>query len=95
MCGVDRETIIENYAASELHLVDVMSDIIKENRSKGLDSQFDGTPREVMRDVLSYIDATWGSVGAYLNSMCSFSFVEQVYMRKLLVFPSSTSRGQG
>jgi len=87
VCGVDRETIIENYAESEVHLRYVMEEIMRENRTMGLDSQFDGTPRQVMREALAFLDCRWGSVSAYLNDECGFSFVEQMYLRKLLILP--------
>jgi len=85
VCGVPREIILEDYCNSEMYLLPVMAEIIMENRRKGLGEHFDGTPREVMKSTLEYIDERWGSVADFLNSACSFSFVEQCSLCRLLV----------
>ncbi len=93
-CGVDNDTIVENYHESELYLQEVMDEIIVDNRSKGLNERFDGTPKQVMREVLQFIETTWGSVPKFLNNECSFSFVEQHYLKNLLLLPKKTNTRQ-
>jgi hypothetical protein len=90
VCGVERELIIEDYAQSESYLQEdnIMAEIIEENRARGLNEKFDGSPKEVMQEILNFIDEKWGSVSKYLNDACQVSYVEQHYLRRLLALSS-------
>lgn len=51
---------------------------------KGLDSSFDGTPREVMHETLAFINDKWGSIAEYLDEI-GFSIKEQRQLASVLV----------
>lgn len=42
---------------------------VEENREKGLDAGFDGTPPQVMHETLKFIKAHWGYTSHYLDSV--------------------------
>ncbi len=75
-CGADAKDIVENYHQSEILLEPVMGRIIKEDRDKGLDAGFDGTPEEVMRETIKFISSNWGTLSKYLVSI-GFTLEEQ------------------
>lgn len=54
-----------------------------ENREKGLDSGFDGTPVSVMRETLKFIKANWSSTSRYLDSI-GFTYDWQLRLRNAL-----------
>jgi len=82
---VPRDLVVDTYHLSERYLLHVSDQIRKENRSKGLDDNFDGTPKFVMRGVLAFIEEKYGSIPKYLNDMCQFTYVEQDFLRQILV----------
>jgi len=82
---VPRDLIVDTYHLSERYLLHVSDQIKMENRSKGLDDNFDGTPKFVMRGVLAFIEEKFGSIPKYLNDMCHFTYVEQDFLRQILV----------
>eukprot|EP01087_Luapelamoeba_hula_P020851 TRINITY_DN7182_c0_g1_i1.p1 TRINITY_DN7182_c0_g1~~TRINITY_DN7182_c0_g1_i1.p1 ORF type:complete len:1274 (-),score=250.19 TRINITY_DN7182_c0_g1_i1:29-3439(-) len=99
-CNVPDEDIIDNYALSEKYLAHVMSFIITENRDKGLNDTFDGTPASVMIETLEFIREKWGSVHNYLDEI-GFSYEDQKGLVQLicrnpreLALPIKVSRKQ-
>lgn len=68
-CEADTKDIIANYHESEIALDPVMPRIVEENREKGLDAGFDGTPPQVMHETLKFIKAHWGYTSHYLDSV--------------------------
>lgn len=89
-CGVSEEEIVQNYQESEKYLTPVMDRIQEENALKGLDSSFDGTPREVMQETLAFINDKWGSIAEYLDEI-GFTFEDQRQLASVLV-PRQTKR---
>ncbi|KAL6063690.1 Tyrosine/serine protein phosphatase [Balamuthia mandrillaris] len=68
LCGVPEELILLNYHRSEWLLQPVHHLIAAENQKKGLEG-FDGTPPEVMKGVLQFVEDEWGGVPQYLTSI--------------------------
>jgi len=83
-CGVLEDEIINNYQESEKFLTPVMDQIQEENALKGLDSSFDGTPREVMQETLAFIHEKWGSITEYLDDI-GFTLGEQKKLASVLM----------
>jgi len=84
VCGVGREEIVENYCMSEECLKPVVDMIREEDMGKGLDEHFSLSPKEVMVEVLDYIESNYQSVGNYLKEI-GFSELEQKKLRHLLL----------
>jgi hypothetical protein len=76
LCGADDDEISITYSKSEQYLEPVSNLIKYENRYKGLDEGFDGTPRHVIEDTLEYIKQNWGSIPDYLDRI-GFAYHEQ------------------
>lgn len=68
-----------------------MKFIEKENKDKALVG-FDGTPVEVMKRTLKFLQEGWRSVEIYLHSVCGFKFSEQHKLRKALLALTETQR---
>ncbi len=83
VCGLSTEQILDDYTASEKFLQPVMDLIANEDRSKGLSSEFDGTPRYVMERTLKWITNLWGSVDNYLLFI-GFGYAEQKKLRQVM-----------
>jgi hypothetical protein len=87
-CGVSEEEIVQNYQESEKYLSPVMDRIQEENALKGLDSSFDGTPREVMQ-VRASIYRVCARVQVWSSLMC-FAFTFSLARKR---WHSSTTSG--
>ncbi len=83
VCGLSTEQILDDYTVSEKFLQPVMDLIANEDRSKGLSSEFDGTPRYVMERTLKWITNLWGSVDNYLLFI-GFGYAEQKKLRQVM-----------
>jgi len=83
VCGLSDEEIFDDYEKSERYLAPCMHLIQMEDRSKGLDPEFDGTPRHVIKRTFKWIRKVWGSVGRYLHHI-GFTHSEQDRLHNLL-----------
>eukprot|EP01087_Luapelamoeba_hula_P022980 TRINITY_DN8374_c0_g1_i1.p1 TRINITY_DN8374_c0_g1~~TRINITY_DN8374_c0_g1_i1.p1 ORF type:complete len:806 (-),score=181.51 TRINITY_DN8374_c0_g1_i1:24-2162(-) len=87
VCRVPREVIIDSYHLSELYLSPVLNELRRDNREKGLDEAFDGTPKFVMRQSLEFIEEKSGTIEQWLANECFFTLAEQRDLRNLMLCP--------
>jgi len=69
VCRVDYECIIQDYNISEIYLTPIMDRIREEFYEKGFNVSFARTPKEVMHDVLMWMDQEFGSIPEYLEEI--------------------------
>ncbi|MDP2438607.1 MAG: tyrosine-protein phosphatase [archaeon] len=85
LCGVDRSTIIDNYALSDSLLLPIKQIVDFEMTDAGQDPAImSRTPPEAMAFILDYIDRIYGGVPEYLKHI-GFGYRKQHTLRTKLV----------
>ena len=85
VCGVDRETIINDYQLSDYFLRPIKDIVDAEMTDGGLLPQvMSRTPARALRSTLLFLDQKYGGVPEYLNHI-GFDFEKQAELRNLLV----------
>lgn len=83
-CGLSDEEIFDDYEKSQTYLAPCMHLIQIEDRSKGLDPEFDGTPRYVIKRTFKWIRKLWGTIDRYLNYI-GFTYAEQKRLSQVML----------
>jgi len=90
--GIDRNDIIENFHLSEKCLEPNIECIKKYFNRIGLSKdEFVMAPKQTLKQLLEYLDKTYGSVRDYLNSI-GFTFDEQQYLFDFLTCERKPTR---
>ncbi|RIB06275.1 protein-tyrosine phosphatase-like protein [Gigaspora rosea] len=66
ICGVDDETIVQDYASSQEGLASIHSSIVDDMKRLGLTEEFATVSPDVMRNTLIYVKEKYGSIQDYL-----------------------------
>ncbi|MBI5504869.1 MAG: tyrosine-protein phosphatase [Deltaproteobacteria bacterium] len=86
--GVDDEVIVEDYAVSEVYLEPIVRLYRESLEAEGLDPAailyLCGSPPRRMRDMLTAIDETWGSIDDYLGAIGVTEAIVTELRRRLL-----------
>lgn len=85
ICGVDRETVIDNYQLSDFFLQSIAKEVDDEMADGGLTpAVMSRTPSRAMRSSLLYLDHRYGGPLEYLDHI-GFSYEAQDQLRSRLV----------
>lgn len=66
LCGIDAETISQEYVTSEKELEPEMKERLEEIASIGLDSTFAGCPPDFVEKIIAHIEERYGGINSYL-----------------------------
>lgn len=83
--GVPRDEILNDYAETEKHIISHLETVRPKMTRMGLvKDEFALAPKDVMRQLLEFIDSKYGSVEGYLESI-GFSRAEQDELRMAML----------
>ncbi|CDH59107.1 tyrosine serine protein [Lichtheimia corymbifera JMRC:FSU:9682] len=83
MAGVPEDIIVKDYAKTQAGLAPIRKDMINDLKRVGLSEEFADAPPKNMRELLDYLDATYGSVKGYLESI-GFNAALQERVRSII-----------
>ena len=69
ICGVDDNSIIEDYSKSENLLGPDMTEYINVAKNMGFSEEFARSEPHTMENTLAFIKTTYGSIDSYLESI--------------------------
>ncbi|KAL1926201.1 hypothetical protein VTP01DRAFT_6066 [Rhizomucor pusillus] len=91
IAGVPLEIIVRDYAQTQKGLAPIREKMLQELKEAGLSEEFADAPPQNMRDLLRYIEQTYGSVSKYLDHI-GFGEIYQKRVRDIIsVSPETKS----
>jgi len=81
--GMDRATIVSEYAKSEQNLAPVKEEIVEKLKRFHLEDWLADSPPEVMEDTFKFIDETWGSTEGFFKEI-GFSTASQIRLYDIM-----------